>query len=266
MMKVLFVSGGNNGDFRIAPFIKTQGDSLDENGISLTYYSIRGRGLWGYLRNIIPLRHLIKQDDYDLVHSHYSLCGWVSALTCTFGLHKIVSYMGCDVYGDYDRKGHLMPLSLINILSARILQFFVKRIIVKSENLKHYVDLKKKVHVLPNGVNTLQFHPTEKKEARKQLSLHPNKRYVLFMGEKANLRKNYPLLEEAGKLLKEEVELLTPYPIPYFMINTYLNACDVLALTSFQEGSPNIIKEAMACNTPVVSTGVGDVRWILGDT
>src|SRR6056297_1318683 len=182
------------------------------------------------------------------------------------GLPQVVSYMGCDVYGDYDSRGRLMPSSIINILSARLLQFFAKRIIVKSENLRHYVDLKKKVHVLPNGVNIHQFHPSDKKEARKQLSLDPNGKYVLFMGEKANLRKNYLLLEQATALAGEVFEVLTPYPVPYSMIHTYLNACDVLALTSFQEGSPNIIKEAMACNTPVVSTDVGDVKWIIGDT
>lgn len=265
-MKILFVSGGNNGDFRIAPFIKSQGDSLSNNGISLAYYSIRGKGLLGYLRNIFPLRKRIKQGHYDVIHSHYSLCGWVSALTLTTGLPKLVSYMGCDVYGDYDKDGKLMPSSVMNIISARILQFFVKRIIVKSPNLKHYIHLKNKVHVLPNGVDIHVFRPSSRTEARAHLGLDPDKQYVLFLGEKANLRKNYHLLEEAFAFVRQDVELVAPYPVPYTMIAAYLNACDVLAVTSYQEGSPNIIKEAMACNIPIVSTDVGDVKWVLGDT
>lgn len=46
----------------------------------------------------------------------------------------------------------------------------------------------------------------------------------------------------------------------------YYNASDVLLFTSHREGSLNVIKEAMSCNLPIVSTNVGDVEWILGST
>jgi len=59
---------------------------------------------------------------------------------------------------------------------------------------------------------------------------------------------------------------LAPYPIEHKHVTAYLNAVDVLVLTSFSEGSPNVIKEAMACNCPIVATDVGDVREIIGDT
>jgi glycosyltransferase involved in cell wall biosynthesis len=39
----------------------------------------------------------------------------------------------------------------------------------------------------------------------------------------------------------------------------WLNASNVLLLTSLTEGSPNIVKEALACDLPVVSVEVGDV-------
>jgi glycosyltransferase involved in cell wall biosynthesis len=46
----------------------------------------------------------------------------------------------------------------------------------------------------------------------------------------------------------------------------YLNEADVLVFPSYMEGSPNVIKEAMACNCPIVSTDVGDVSWVFGKT
>jgi len=46
----------------------------------------------------------------------------------------------------------------------------------------------------------------------------------------------------------------------------YINASNALILPSIQEGSPNIVKETMACNVPVVATDVGDVSQLIGGT
>jgi len=53
------------------------------------------------------------------------------------------------------------------------------------------------------------------------------------------------------------------YNVKHEDIPLYLCASDVLISTSKWEGSLNIIKEAMACNLPIVTTDVGDVRWLL---
>jgi len=78
-MKVLFVSSGNS-KFGISPFIKSQGESLKENGVELDYYTIQGKGLKGYIANIKPLREKISKGNYDIIHSHYTLSGWTSLL------------------------------------------------------------------------------------------------------------------------------------------------------------------------------------------
>lgn len=92
------------------------------------------------------------------------------------------------------------------------------------------------------------------------------KKYLLFLGDPGNRRKNLVLAEEALALLQRpEVELLKPYPLAHEQVPCYLNAVDVLLQPSLMEGSPNLVKEAMACNCPVVATDVGDVRWLFGD-
>lgn len=45
-----------------------------------------------------------------------------------------------------------------------------------------------------------------------------------------------------------------------------MNASDIMLFTSDYEASPMVIKEAMACNLPIVSTNVGDTKWVIGDT
>jgi glycosyltransferase involved in cell wall biosynthesis len=265
-IKILFVSSGNNKNFKITPFIKSQGESLKKRGIFVDYYTIKGKGILGYLKNVFPIRNHIKENEYDLIHAHYSLTGWVSVFSFTPKVPKVVSFMGCDTYGDYDENGKFILSSIINIIAAKILQFFVKYIIVKSAALEKYVNFKKKTYIIPNGVNISKFTPLQQAEARKKIGLDYEKKYILFLGDKNDMRKNFKLLKTAHKHLNDNVEILNPYPLQHDWVPLYLNACDVLALCSFREGSPNVIKEALACNVPIVSTRVGDVETMLNDT
>lgn len=43
-----------------------------------------------------------------------------------------------------------------------------------------------------------------------------------------------------------------------------MNAVDAILMTSKTEGSPQVIKEAMACNYPIVATDVSDIKYMLG--
>jgi len=123
---------------------------------------------------------------------------------------------------------------------------------------------KKNVTILPNGVDLEKFCPQEKIECRKQLNLDVHKQYVLFLGEKKDQVKNARLIMDVvDQMERSDIELLMPFPVEHELIPKYMNAADVLSLTSFSEGSPNVIKEALACNCPIVSTRVGDVEWLL---
>lgn len=267
-MRVLFVCSGNgkidtgNG---ISTFINSQAESLKRHGINLDFFAIKGRGIKNYLRHIFILEKFLKKNTYDIIHAHYGLCGWIALLTFT-NIPIIVSFMGDDLYGDANDKGKKKLGDFGFIFFSLILQFWVDFIIVKSKNLAEHVLKKKKMQIIPNGVEFDFFKPIEKSKAMSDLSIHTNgKKYILFLGDKSNPRKNFPLLEKALHTLRD-VELLAPFPVPPEKVPLYLNTADVLVLTSFKEGSPNVIKEAMACNCPIVSTDVGDVREIISNT
>ena len=101
-----------------------------------------------------------------------------------------------------------------------------------------------------------------KNECRKKLNLPLDKKIVLFLANPHDPRKNFKLLKDAALKLND-VEIINPYPIKNEDFPYYLNACDVFVLTSYNEGSPNVIKEAMACNCPIVATDVGDVKEVI---
>lgn len=259
-LKILFLCSGNVPG-GIAPFIKSQGLSLEKKGAEIDYFTIKGKGIRGYLKNAAVLKQYLKKNKYHIIHAHYALCGWVAVLAFPH-IPIAVSFMGCDVYGNVDKTGK--RTGYIEILSSKLLQPFVRSIIVKSKQMARHVYMKKKLHIIPNGVDFDRFKPMDKTECRKLLKLPIDKKIVLFLGDPSDPRKNLPLAKEAVETLNDpEVRLLTPYPVPPDHVPLYLNVADAIILTSFLEGSPNVVKEAMACGRPIVATDVGDVAEIL---
>ena len=63
-----------------------------------------------------------------------------------------------------------------------------------------------------------------------------------------------------------DAEMVVVHQDPQQRLALYMSGCDVLAFPSRQEGSPNIIKQAMACNLPIVATPVGDIPELIGGT
>ncbi len=264
-MKVLFICSGNSKDFDIPPFIRAQAISLSLKGLIVDFFKIRGRGFKGYIKNVSELRKYLQENNYDLIHAHYILSGWVAILAFP-KIPVVLSLMGTDAYGEYIGINKVLFKSRFMTVLTYLIQPFVKAIISKSLTVEKFVYRKKISHIIPNGIS-LEFFKQYPCEIRKELGLQSNKRYVLFLGEVAYKRKNYELAENALRLLENtDVELVAPYPVPHEMVVKYLNAVDVLIMTAFIEGSSNIIKEAMACNCPIVSTNAGDARWVLGDT
>ena len=260
-MKVLFVLSGKSGNRRLTPFIKVQGDSLTRIGVNVEYFTIPS-GIKGYLKSIFTLRAWLSKNAIDIIHAHYTLSGWVALLSFS-GKPIVLSLMGSDAYGFYIAQNRVKPVSRLLTMATYLIQPFLNRIVSKSKTIEKFVYRKNVSHIIPNGVNLTPIADTQQ-VSRIDLNLINEKKYVLFLGNPGNPRKNYSLAVEAVKRLKDpRVELLNPFPVNHKMVFKYLHAADVLIMCSYMEGSPNVIKEAMACNCPIVSTDVGDVSWLL---
>ncbi|TXK46763.1 glycosyltransferase family 4 protein [Pontibacter qinzhouensis] len=260
-MKVLFVCSGNSKNFEIIPFIKEQGNSLVRQGIKVEYFPVIGKGLAGYYKAGKKLKKHLRRNRYDLIHAHFTLSGWSAVIGAAGKTPVVLSLMGSDAYGEYVGVNQVQFSSRINTLLTYLIQPFVKGIISKSQNIEDYVYLKHKSHIIPNGINRDKFRPDP------AAGFSKDQKQVLFLGNAANPRKNFELVQKAVDLLNlPDITIVNPYPVAHHEIPNYLNAVNVLVVPSFMEGSPNVVKEAMACNCPIVSTDMGDVKWVLGDT
>ena len=124
-----------------------------------------------------------------------------------------------------------------------------------------------KVSLLPNGVNLSLFSPKDKKDSLKRLNWNDEFKNILFPANSDIKTKNYSLAVQVIKNLKmDNVKLHTLKNVNHSDMPTYFSAADAVLFTSLSEGSPNVIKEAMACNRPIVSTDVGDVSEVISNT
>jgi glycosyltransferase involved in cell wall biosynthesis len=124
------------------------------------------------------------------------------------------------------------------------------------------------VHVLPSGIDLRKFRPMERMAARGELGFAGDTApWVLFssLGGTARSVKRFPLARKAFARLQRDLpdaKIKFLSGVPHERVPLWVNACNVVLLTSTHEGWPNIIKEGLACNVPFVSTDVGDLAAI----
>jgi glycosyltransferase involved in cell wall biosynthesis len=249
------------------PFILDQIESLRSLGLEVDVLDLStcGVGWKKYLLGISRINTLLSVKHYDLIHAHYSYCGWAARFQ--WRVPVIVSLMGSDLLGIPDLRGRQTLRGHFDMLSSKILARWVDRIIVKSDAMAKLVHFTERLVVIPNGVDFNVFRPQELPGARAQLNMELNKKVILFAANPENPVKNFRLAEEAMNILQNQGNghcvLLPFYKHSHSEVPAMMNASDMLLLTSFSEGSPNVIKEALACNLPIVSVRVGDVPEVL---
>ncbi len=250
-MKILFVSSGNNFSGP-SPIIINQGNSLIKEGVQLHYFTINSKGIAGYSQNIFRLRAFLRTNQFDVIHAHYSWSAFVASLAGARPL--VVSLMGSDI------KAKTIFKILIRIFAA----LSWHTVIVKSHDAWVSLGLKK-ANIIPNGVDFERFKPIEKDTALEVTKWDKLKKHVLFAANPSREEKNFPLAKKAfDNMNYPNAELHFLSGISNELVPYYYNSSDVVLLTSLWEGSPNVIKEAMACNIPVVATDVGDIKTVIG--
>lgn len=240
-------------------FVKEQIQSLQKIEVDCDVFYCNGenKGFRKYITYVPRLWWKVLTGHYDIIHCHHVLSAVILCLT-GWPLFKkcIVSYQSRPEY----EWGYTV---------LKIMKVLFNAIIVKFEpgELKH-----RKIFYLPNGCNQDFFRPMDKGDCKLQLGLEKDKKYLLFMDSTKKIRqvKRVDRFNAAVDILKnkyhhDEVDTIILRSTPREQTPVYMNACELYLMTSDIEGSPNSVKECMCCNTPVVSTPVGNVREMIGD-
>ena len=235
-------------------FVKQQVESLRARGVEVDVLFVDGpRSKANYLRGVFDVARQIRQRRYDLIHAHYVFSGFLARTQLRYPI--VLTHHGPEVI-----MGWQKPL-------CKMITPWVDRVIAVSEQVKTVLG-NPRIQVIPCGIDTDLFVPGDSRAARRALDLPIDRQLVLWAASKRP-EKRLDRAQQAMTVLRShlpDAELVIASSLPPERIPTYMNACDVLLLTSDAEGSPQVVKEAMACNLPVVSTDVGDVARVIGGT
>lgn len=189
---------------------------------------------------------------YDVIHTN-------SGMVAPFGVLQpnrplVTTFWGDDVLSDrlYGQYKKLSKYSA-SLSDASI---------VRSEEMAK--ELPVNASIIPSGIDMEKFRPINQLSALEEVGWEEDICHVMFPYHPTQSKKRHPFAEELVTVvdsnMDQDVQLETVHGVPHEDMYLYYNAADVLLLPSLREGSPNTVKEAMACNLPVVSTNVGDVQ------
>lgn len=243
-----------------AHFIKRQADFLTNAGVGVEVFPFKGaKNPFKYFKAWLQLQTKLRDGSYDLIHAQFGQSG---LLSLPKRLPMVVTFRGSDLLGTVsNRTGRHLRMSVIHKWLSRLVALQADEVIIVSQHMKEQLPASVEPHVIPSGIDFDFFKPMEKTAARLRLGLPLDEKLVLFVGRPTQARKRGHLAEKAMKIVNKSMpaRLVVAWRVPHTDIPIYMGACDALVFTSMQEGSPNVVKEALACDLPVVSVPVGDV-------
>jgi glycosyltransferase involved in cell wall biosynthesis len=267
--RVFFVSAGEfvGGTPRTWTFVDTQARSLVDLGWDVRLSVVDDRtSPWGVARNVGRLRREIAASGAEVVHAQYGSVTAAAAGAARRSRPLVVTFCGQDLLGTpvpglvwrvRGPAGRAIGLAAVSRAQA---------VIVVSPNLLAALPrrLQRRTALVPHGVDDTVFVPGDRAAARAALRWPDAAPVVLFYAGMGRHRraKNLPLATatvDAVRRTDPDVRLHVVTGMPQATVAQMMNAADCLLVTSLIEGSPNIVREAMACNLPVVSVPCGDV-------
>ena len=296
-MKVLILASDKQG--RFAPFIEEQMTALQACGVEIIRYGITGKGIIGYLRELPALRRAIRQHRPDIIHAHYGLSGLLANLQRRVPVVTTYHGSDINVPSILRFSKIAMRLSAYNIfVSKRNVAIAlgdrandeckvesVKCKGTESSGADKQTSTPYTLHptpkntLLPCGVNLpkpwseMQHQQVEQLTLNQwvQSKLDKEVKYVLFAGAFDNAVKDPELAKSViavynssftnrqSPIANRPIELIELKGYTRNRVTALMYNCDALLMTSKTEGSPQVVKEAMACGCPIVSVDVGDV-------
>ena len=227
-------------------FVADQVGALRSLGADVELFTFEPGGL-SYARAARELRRRHGGDRFDIVHAHHGLGGWTArALPRRCG-PLVVTFHGTDL-----EHGVVGPMS--RALARRVaLPATVSAALARSR--LPGAGRVRRVAVLPTGVDLERFRPLPRADARRELGLDPAGRYLLFPASPARPEKRHDRARELAAAA--DAELLTYDATPPERVPLYVNAAAAVIVTSEREGFGLATLEALACDVPVLATGVG---------
>lgn len=239
-------------------------EGLNDLGCDVAFYFHTKRKKPGDLiRSSLAIRKLVHQERPDVTHIYWGgISGFVAQLFCPG--KKVVSFLGSDLFGSYHPNGTKILSSRIQTFCSRLTAIMSTRTIVMSARMKYYLWNRNssRVVVLPEGLSLTKFSPGSREDARRHLGWDLETFTVIFFYE-GQAVKNAPLAQKAFDTFKQQHPEVVLKIVSGFnhdeLVHVY-RAADCMLLTSYHEGSNNSVKEAMACDLPVISVQCGDAE------
>jgi len=227
-------------------FVADQVESLRKiDGVEVEVFRFDPGGA-GFVTAARDLRRKHRRDEFEVVHAHHGLGGW-TARALGGGAPLVVTFHGTDL--EHSVVGRMsQALARIATLPATVSTNLARRRLPRAGR-------EQRVAVLPVGIDLDRFRRIDRSEARTQLGLDPNGRYLVFPSDPARPEKRH---DRAGAVAREAgAELLAYGQVDPERVPLYINAASAVLVTSEREGFGLAALEALACDVPVLSTDVG---------